>query len=165
VSDSRPAASDPPAVTVERALSALQEWWGQIHESAEGAPPAVPASQLRALGIIERHRELTLGALAHELGAIPSSATRLCDRLEAAGLVERDTSPSSRREVVVRLTRAGTSFLGELRDRRINAVEDVLAGLSPATRRGITDALTALTEAAFGSPNGLHRVPDDPPEP
>jgi DNA-binding MarR family transcriptional regulator len=161
VSDSQPAVGEPPAVTVERALATLQEWWGQIQESGEAGSPRVPASQMRALSIIERHQDLTLGSLAHELGAIPSSATRLCDRLEAAGLVERESSPSSRREVIVRLTRAGTSFLDDLRDLRITAVDDVLAGMSPALQQAITHALTALGEAAFVSPGGLHRVPDE----
>jgi DNA-binding MarR family transcriptional regulator len=103
---------------------------------------------MRALTIIERHQALTLGSLASELGAIPSSATRLCDRLEAAGLVERDVNPSSRREVVVRLTRAGAALLNELRDWRINSVATALDGISVAGQEAIIEALNSLRDAA-----------------
>src|SRR5437870_1969274 len=89
------------AAAVEAAAEALVIVWGR---GTEGVYPQVSPSQLRALLVIERHQSITLGKLADELGAIPSSASRLCDRLEAAGLVVRRAGLADRREVSLELT-------------------------------------------------------------
>lgn len=56
--------------------------------------------------------------------------TRLVDRLETKGLVERERSSDDRRQVVVRLSRAGRDMLAPL-DAQIDRLDDeVLANFS-----------------------------------
>src|SRR4029453_18240729 len=83
------------AAAGEAAASALVIALGRAEEKVL---PRGSGSQLRALLIISRHAPTNLTQLAEELGAIPSSASRLCDRLVAAGLVTRRTGSADRRE-------------------------------------------------------------------
>lgn len=65
------------------------------------------------------------------VGAIPSSASRLCDRTEAAGLLERQTSPGNRREVTLRLSADGHRWLESFTDIRWRDFEQVLGQMDP----------------------------------
>jgi DNA-binding MarR family transcriptional regulator len=124
---------------VERVLSAATLLWNRADQGLE---PAVSPIQLRAVEAIARFGRPNLGRLAEELGAIPSSASRLCDRLEAAGLVVRENAVADRREIIVRLSKQGERLYAELTQRRRAAVREVLAQLSPASRGRLIDALT-----------------------
>lgn len=133
------------AAVIEAALDQLQGVWGQPNES--GALPVSP-SQLRALNIVATFGEINMGGLAERLGAIPSAASRLCDRMAAAGLLEREVSPVSRREVVLRLTPAGARLLTRLREERVQAVARVMGQMSPAEQRALVAGLLAFQDAA-----------------
>lgn len=124
---------------VERVLSTAVLLWNRADQGLE---PAVSPIQLRAVEAIARFGRLNLGGLAEELGAIPSSTSRLCDRLEAAGLVVREAARADRREIIVRLTDQGERLHAELTRRRRAVVGEVLAELSPASRGRLLDALT-----------------------
>src|SRR5437764_8474868 len=93
---------------VEAAAEALVIVWGRAQEALQ---QPVSASQLRALLVIDMAGEINLNGLADKLGAIPSSASRLCDRLQAAGLLTRAAGRTDRREVVLSLTADGRSLL------------------------------------------------------
>jgi DNA-binding MarR family transcriptional regulator len=64
--------------------------------------------------------------------------TRLIDRLEAQGLVERDRSPEDRRLSVTRITPAGLELLGRL-DPDVGAVAEYFAErVAPRDRRELS---------------------------
>ncbi len=71
------------------------------------APQRLSSSQLQALLVIDQAGSVNLAQLADAMRLIPSSATRLCQRLVAADLVNRDTNVSDRREAVLSLTATG----------------------------------------------------------
>src|ERR1700753_3356239 len=100
----RPGAAQQAAAEVEAAAEALVGIWAHVAESLDvrGSP-----TQRGALTAVGRYGELNLSQLAEALGALPSSASRLCDRLEAAGLLTRDTGRASRRALSFRLTPQG----------------------------------------------------------
>lgn len=141
----------PPDLTsaVEAAAEALVMVWSRARE---GLVPRVSPSQLRALVAVERHGVINLGGLAEELGAIPSSATRLCDRLEAAGLLARDVGIADRREVMVSLTADGEQLLRSLRERRQADLGQVLARMSPAARTALLIGLEEFQAATAEEP-------------
>jgi len=60
-------------------------WQRAVEELGSVTPPG----QLRALLLIDGAGRVNLTGLARELGASPSAASKLCSRLEAAGLVIR----------------------------------------------------------------------------
>jgi DNA-binding MarR family transcriptional regulator len=110
--------------------------------------PAVPPTQLRVLTIVANNGHTNMNRLAEALGVVPSSASRLCDRLEATGLLRRVPDPRDRREVRLMLTPAARRLLEELRERRRSALAGVLARMSPAGRQELVRSLSAF-DAAF----------------
>ncbi|MFD5080485.1 MarR family transcriptional regulator [Streptomyces sp. NPDC058371] len=120
----------------------LEILWGR----ASTAP--VSASQLRVLFILEHSEGINLRTLADALGSTPPSTSRLCDRLQAVGFVERRPSAISRRELRLFLSRRGRSFLSELRVRRERALESVLAQMPAAQRTALLQGLEAFCAAA-----------------
>jgi DNA-binding MarR family transcriptional regulator len=133
------------AAAVESAVESLLA----VLESARLAQsPAVPPTQLRVLTIIARSRHTNMSRLAEALEVVPSSASRLCDRLEATGLLRRVPDPRDRREVRLLLTPAARRLLEDLRDRRRLALGEVLERMTPAGRQDLVRALEAFDTAA-----------------
>ncbi len=124
------------------AAELLEVLWGR----ASTAP--VSASQIRVLFILEHSDGINLRMLAEALGSTPPSTSRLCDRLQAVGFVERRTSTASRREVRLHLSRRGQSFLAGLRARREAAVQSVLAQMPVTQRTALLEGLEAFCAAA-----------------
>ncbi|MFJ9614307.1 MarR family winged helix-turn-helix transcriptional regulator [Streptomyces noursei] len=104
-------------------------------------------SQLRALMVLESCQPLKLAALAAILGVNPSTAMRMVDKLEAAGLVDRRPNPHNRREVVLRLTTDGRALVERVLAHRRAEVRELVARLPAAERAGLVGALRALTRA------------------
>ncbi|WP_084956380.1 MarR family winged helix-turn-helix transcriptional regulator [Thermoactinospora rubra] len=139
--------SDVAAVrALERAAELLTDIWCRTYDDLR---PIVSASQLRALEIAARRPGLTLSELAAAMGTLPSSASRLCDRLEAAGLLTRDADPR-RRTVALHLSPQGTAFLKELGVRRRAELGRLLDRLSPTALHALTRALNQLARAETG---------------
>ncbi len=101
--------------------------------------------QLRALTVLRGLDSANLGQLAGGMGVTVSTASRLVDRLVAAGLVDRRPSARSRREVALVVTPQGEEVLARYDDLRLTGLRALLDQL-PADRR--TDALAVLAEFA-----------------
>ncbi|WP_430780043.1 MarR family winged helix-turn-helix transcriptional regulator [Actinoplanes sp. G11-F43] len=110
--------------------------------------PTIPPAQLRVLSIVEGNRHTNMSRLAEALDVVPSSASRLCDRLEATGLLRRVADPRDRREVRLLLTPASRRLLADLRDRRREALTEVLDRMPPSARQDLLRALQAFESAA-----------------
>ncbi|MGH3381213.1 MAG: MarR family winged helix-turn-helix transcriptional regulator [Actinoallomurus sp.] len=122
----------------------MRIWTGP--QSAPGVP--VPATQLRVLFVVEQRGAINLSGLAGELGALLSSASRLCDRLEAAGLIVRESGQQSRREIAIRLSPDGEALLDRVRQERQEEIKKVLARMSPGARNALLAGLTEFQSAA-----------------
>lgn len=101
-------------------------------------------SQLSALGSIEKHGPLTLGALAAIEQVRPPSITRIVANLEEAGLVARRPDPGDRRIVRVEVTPAGRELLQRGRIRKDAYLAARLAALSPEELELLRQAATVL---------------------
>ncbi|OKK16118.1 hypothetical protein AMK16_25725 [Streptomyces sp. CB00455] len=124
----------------------LEVLWGRHQEApGEGLPP----SQLRALTILERRPGINLRDLGEALGSTPPSISRLCDRLEAAGLVQRSRVRTNRREVELSLSRRGRAVLAQTRARRAQSIAEVLQRMSPRRRQALGEGLSAFRDAAL----------------
>jgi DNA-binding MarR family transcriptional regulator len=95
-----------------------------------------------------------MSRLAEALEVVPSSASRLCDRLEATGLLRRMPDPRDRREVRLMLTPSARRLLDQLRERRRQALTAVLDRMTPAARHALVEALSAFATAADGTAEG-----------
>jgi DNA-binding MarR family transcriptional regulator len=134
---------------IHDAADSLVATWARSYETAEGQ---VSTSQLRALIAVDRTPSLTVSQLADDLGAMVSSASRLCDRLVAAGYLVRDQSPHSRRQVQLRVTRDGQRLLGEIRSQRLRELRGILARMTKGDRQALLRGLRAWNQAEAGRP-------------
>jgi DNA-binding MarR family transcriptional regulator len=133
------------AAAVDAAVDSLVA----VLDAATSAPAtAVPPTQLRVLGIVNANPGTNVNRLADALNVVPSSASRLCDRLEATGLLRRVADDRDRREVQLLLTPAAKTLLQDLRHRRQDALAAVLDRMSPATGQELLRSLTAFRAAA-----------------
>jgi len=89
-------------------------------------------AQWKPLWILKTRTEATAIELAREMDMDAGAVTRLVDRLEAKGLVERARSEFDRRVVHLRLTPAGDSACEQ--------VPHVLASLNNDFLRGFTES-------------------------
>ncbi|MEU6478569.1 MarR family transcriptional regulator [Streptomyces sp. NPDC047017] len=97
------------------------------------------------LGRLEREGPARLTALATAEGVTQPSMTQLVQRLEAQGLVARDTDPGDGRVTLVLLTDAGQDVLAERRRARDARLAGLLAALPDEEQRALGAALrTAL---------------------
>ena len=134
--------AEPLVAAIEEAASFLAALWNR---ETEDLPTS--ATQLHVLLIVERHRDINLSGLASQLGALVSSASRLCDRLEAAGLLHR-LHGSSRRAVILRLSPEGRDLLDRLRRQRREDLARVLTLMPPAARAALAAGLSQFRAAA-----------------
>ncbi|GGZ82019.1 MarR family transcriptional regulator [Streptomyces subrutilus] len=131
-------------VEVSELIELLEIVWERGRDTVS-APP-VSSAQARVLFLIEKNAEINLRTLGKLLSAAPPSVTRLCDRLQAIGFLERTPSPDDRRELHLRLTAQGVGYLADLRVRRQQVLTEAMAALPPEARAGLAAGLAALRE-------------------
>lgn len=136
------------AAAVEAAAEALI---GVLDDARSQHSSPVSPTQLRVLSIISSRPGTNVNKLAELLRVVPSSASRLCDRLEATGLLRRVADPRDRREVHLMLTSAAQTLLLELKERRYQAVQAVLDRMPSRIQHELLMALLAFGEAATTS--------------
>ncbi|TLQ42977.1 MarR family winged helix-turn-helix transcriptional regulator [Streptomyces marianii] len=135
------------ATDAARAACDVIEMLEILWERGRDTASAVSASQLRVLYSLERADGINLRTLGDVLGSAPSSVSRLCDRLEAMGLVERTPSPVSRRELTIRLTGHGRAYLSELRSQREEVLLAAIEAMDPASRAALLEGLHGFRDA------------------
>ncbi|KUN41041.1 MarR family transcriptional regulator [Streptomyces longwoodensis] len=144
---------DEVARVTSTAAELLEVLWGR----ASTAPAS--ASQLRVLLILEHNEGINLRTLADLLASTPPSTSRLCDRLQAAGFVEREVSREDRREVRLYLSSRGRAFLADLRDRREATLRGVLEKMPAGARNALLTGLEAFCAVAAEQLNGHEDEP------
>ncbi|GAA0531072.1 MarR family transcriptional regulator [Paractinoplanes ferrugineus] len=140
------------AAAIDDAAQALLSAWDAAREQVT---PRLSAAQLNALLAVERAEGVNLGGLAAEMDMLLSSASRLCDRLVASGMVERAPGRADRREIALYLTPSSRILLAELRRIRRLALSSTLERMSLSGRaallRGLSEFAAAAAEPAVGS--------------
>ena len=133
------------AATVDDSAATLLAVWEAAREQVT---PRVSGPQLSALLVVERAEGINLRGLAGQLKMILSSASRLCDRLVAAGMVERVPGRLDRREIALFLTPSSRQLLHELRSIRQTMLASVLERMPPAGRAALVRGLVDFAEVA-----------------
>ncbi|GAA2498634.1 MarR family winged helix-turn-helix transcriptional regulator [Streptomyces gobitricini] len=136
---------DAAAHAAREVIELLEVLWNKGRDLTSPAP--VSASQLRVLYILDREHPINLRTLGDVLGSAPSSISRMCDRLDALGYIERSPSTASRREVDLRLSSRGRKHLKDLRARREAALLDVIDAMPHAQRAALTAGLSSFRHA------------------
>ncbi|MFE7182098.1 MarR family winged helix-turn-helix transcriptional regulator [Streptomyces erythrochromogenes] len=147
---SQPSIGSPrPAVSAVAEMSELIELlevvWERGRDTAS-APP-VSSAQARVLFLVEGNDQLNLRELGRLLEAAPPSVTRLCDRLQAVGFLERHPGSDDRREVLLQLTPEGRTYLERLRARRQEVLAEAMSTMPQASRAALAVGLADFCAA------------------
>ncbi|WP_223201329.1 MarR family winged helix-turn-helix transcriptional regulator [Micromonospora sp. M42] len=104
------------SAALDEAAGTLLAVWEAARERTTSR---LSSAQLRAIMVVEQYDGINLRRLATLTDMLLSSASRLCDRLVAAGMLEREPGRYDRREISLHLTPEALRLLAELRtDRR-----------------------------------------------
>ncbi|MFJ8671969.1 MarR family winged helix-turn-helix transcriptional regulator [Streptomyces sp. NPDC093589] len=154
---SRKTSSNNAALGASEVIELLEILWGRGRDAA--GTPAVSPSQLRVMYTLDREEGINMRMLGEALGAAPSSVSRLCDRMQATGLVERSPSAASRRELELRLTSRGKTYLADLRAQREEVLLEAIAAMTPKARKALIEGLSGFQDAVAGRHSALSLSP------
>jgi DNA-binding MarR family transcriptional regulator len=140
---------------VEETLTASRALVGIIARSLAEVLEDVTLPQYRVLVVLCAEGPLRSGVLAERLGIHQSTLTRTADRLVGQGLIRRDPSQESRREILVDLTDAGHDLVARVLGQRIRDLREILDGVPVKDRKKIREGFRAFAAAA-GEPEAEH---------
>ncbi|MFF0217639.1 MarR family winged helix-turn-helix transcriptional regulator [Streptomyces vinaceus] len=123
----------------------LDVMWEYARNSTADATAPGSASQLRLMYVVDRQDGIRMRTVCQQLASAPPTVTRMCDRLQAIGFLERMASPDSGREIALRLTPAGKRHLQRIRERRDSMLHRAIDNMPSAERRALAKGLAGLT--------------------
>lgn len=114
------------------------------HFDRRAAELGVTRAQWRVMAWLRREPGLKQVELAERLDIEPISACRIVDRLEEAGLVERQRDPADRRAWRLVLTAKAGPVADRLRALGESMADEVFAGIEPTEIEVMRTALTRI---------------------
>lgn len=115
-------------------------------------------TQWKALLTISRHEGINQGGLADRLEVEPISLSRLVDRMEDAGLVERRRDPHDRRAWQLFLTDKAHPIIEELRATAAELMEQALRGIPPSKIDEVSGTLNRIRENLLDPAEAMETV-------
>ena len=150
-------------------LAASRVLVGVAAQSIAAIEAAMGVTQFRALVIIASRGPMHSAGLAAAMGVHPSNATRTCDRLVAAGLLDRRDNPADRRHLLLTLTRKGYRLVEGVMEHRRVLIRQILDKMPVDGRQQLAAVLDQFA-AVGGEPAekdlwamGWITLPDSPP--
>ncbi|MEO3388743.1 MarR family transcriptional regulator [Mesorhizobium sp. CAU 1741] len=104
------------------------------------------AAHWRLLVRVFKEEGVAQARLAELLEIEPISVSRLIDRMEEAGWIERRADPGDRRVRTIYLTDRSRAIFGDMRGVADDVYETALAGLDADTRRTTINGLKAIIQ-------------------
>lgn len=138
----------PSAEQIEAVVLATRVLVAVTAQSLASLENHVTLPQLRVLVMIASRGPQNLTAVTHGLGVHASNATRPCDRLVEAGLIQRSEDPADRRNLVLRLTAGGHQLVRDMTGQRRAAIATILAKMPGELRDGLVPVLRGFAQAA-----------------
>ncbi|MGI9157821.1 MAG: MarR family winged helix-turn-helix transcriptional regulator [Marmoricola sp.] len=134
-----------------------------VVRSLASVSDSVSVPQLRVLVMLSAAAPLNLTAVAQRLGVNASNASRTCDRLVKAGLIDRQVDPHDRRNVSLALTRKGRHLVSDVMDHRRKLLALVVGAMPAERQQDLAVALDAFNTTArrlVGDPADHAELPD-----
>ncbi len=111
------------------------------HKGGDHEP--LTMDQVRLLNLLS-HEPRTLGELAAGHGVTPSTMSRSVDVLVRREWISRESDPSDRRQVILRLTDAGRAAYSEVVQYAEDMLTRLIEELSDAERERLCDGMSVL---------------------
>jgi DNA-binding MarR family transcriptional regulator len=139
--------SAPSAEEIESVMLAARVLIGVTAQSVAAFAAEITLPQLRILAMVANRKSLNLDTMARGLGVHPSNATRACDKLVRAGLLNRRHDPVDRRHLVLELSEGGRDLVDRMTSFRRAEIERFLVRMPAKHRRALTPALLSFAAA------------------
>ncbi|MFF3669714.1 MarR family winged helix-turn-helix transcriptional regulator [Microtetraspora malaysiensis] len=136
----------------DRVIDAMPDWVTasvQLNSLIADHMGVVP-SDFACLHALNRGGPATAAALADRVGLTPGSLSRMIDRLEAAGLVQRLPDPHDRRKTLIEPTTEGLA-----------RISDYYAGLNVRTRDVLADFTDDQLDSVLRFVQATHTATQD----
>ncbi len=118
-------------------------WEHARHSTADTTAPS-STSQLRLMYIVDSEDGIRMRTVCQRLASAPPTVTRMCDRLQAIGFLERLPSPTNGREITLQLTHTGKKHLGRIREQRDAMLHQAINHMPPTQRHALATGLVGL---------------------
>ncbi len=115
---------------------------------------SISLPQYRALVVLASRGPQRPVDLAEALGVDPSTATRMCDRLEGKSLITRRRDEGDRRVVVLDASASGRRLVDRVTRRRRNEIGQIVGAVEPRERPNLIRAFNVFGKAAGEIPEG-----------
>ena len=106
----------------------------------------VSSAQWVVLMVLSHHDDVRAAHLAKRLNYDPGSMTRLLDRLQDKGLIQRTRLDDDRRCIRIELTESGRTLAPQLPTAAINAINKSLTGFSAEEHRTLNALLGRMID-------------------
>jgi DNA-binding MarR family transcriptional regulator len=144
----RPAEVDDPQRAVAALMMASRAFVGITARSLAAVDADVTLPQFRALMVLATRGPQRPADISAELDVVPSTGSRMVDRLVRKGLLRRTRTPIDRRVVRLRLTPAGRDLVEDVVKRRRTELRAIVTRTAEHWQPAVTAALQAFAEAA-----------------
>ena len=111
-----------------------------------GSRHGLPAAQWRLLVRVVKEEGITQARIAELLEVEPISVSRLVDRMEEGGWIERRQDPADRRVRTIHPTGKALEAYGEIKSHASEVYEEALVGISEDARAALIKSLDAMIE-------------------
>ncbi|MFJ9112270.1 MarR family winged helix-turn-helix transcriptional regulator [Streptomyces sp. NPDC102283] len=122
----------------------LDVMWDHARNSTAGMTAPGSTSQLRLMYVVDREDGIRMRTVCERLASAAPTVTRMCDRLQAIGFLERLPSPDNGREITLRLTPTGRRHLQRIREQRDTMLHQAIDNMAPTERRALAHGLAGL---------------------
>lgn len=139
------------ADVVDAVLAANRVFVAVAANALADVVPEVTMPQFRALVLIDMHESMTVAHLAEALGVVPSTATRMCDRLISKQLLERATDSANRRQVTLTLRPEGRDLIEASTAQRTREINALLKSIPADLQSQLAASLSLLVQVAHAS--------------
>ena len=124
-------------------MSALDQ---ELAQDPDLAPLEISAAQYTIISVMAKRGVDSGAQLCKDLSYDAGAMTRMIDRLEAKGLVNRRRCPEDRRLVKLELTEAGLAALPKLRECSVRVLNRLLQGFSLAEARQLEGFMVRMLQ-------------------
>ena len=148
VTESHTSTSTSSAELAERIVSLFASIGRRSNRAAAGSLSFgdLSISQVRLLHILHAAGGQSVGDLAARLGISAATASRACDGLFRAGLVERREDADDRRVRRLHMTPTGVAYVEHFAAAKLDAVRELLTTIDTDQQQRLFDALAPLVE-------------------
>lgn len=146
------AASAGPDEIVDSVLRASRALVAVAARSLAAAEDEVTLPQYRLLVLLANRGAQRALDLADRLGVTQSTVTRMCDRLERKGLINRDRPRDNRRVVITTITARGQQLVDAVTRQRRAQIRTILRRMAADDRAALAPVLRSFADAAGEAP-------------